>query len=290
MTALYPLPDAPLTVGTAMEMIRGNDPQWILAPPHIVAGIASEKKLIEEVSEKVTMIAFGGGPLPEAVGDSLTNHFRLFSMYATSEMGVVHKIVPSGAWNTRLWNSWKPHPKDNIEFRFIGDDNYEAVVIRNSNVDEIQPVFKLFPELQEWSTKDFFKKNANKEGFWTYRGRVDNIIILSNGGTINPSGYEEKITNIPSVKRALMCANGKPHPALLIELAENSSSDNPKVLEYLWRAVDECNHIFPPQATVEKSRIIFTSPERPLPISAKGSIQRASALKLYQDDLDRLYS
>lgn len=79
-----------------MAMIRGNDPDLLIAPAFILDGISADPKYIEEVSSKVKWIAFGGGPLSKPTGDILTLHFRVFGVYGTSEMGTVPKIVPSG--------------------------------------------------------------------------------------------------------------------------------------------------------------------------------------------------
>ncbi|KAF4631134.1 hypothetical protein G7Y89_g6998 [Cudoniella acicularis] len=289
MVVLFPLPKSPLTFETAMEMIRCNSPDLLLAPAHVLDGIASDVTRIQEVSTKVSMISFGGGPLSKSTGDILTQHFRLFGMYGTSEMGTIHKIVPYGTWDSRTWNSWKPHPGDNIEFRRLQDDSYEAIVHRNNAANGEQPVFKLFPDLQEWSTRDMFSPDPHREGFWAYRGRVDDLIILNNGGTINPSGYEEKISSVPFVSQAIMYGTGMPHPALLVEVFELQGQEASDLMDELWAAVVECNQIFPPQSSISRSRIMTTTSSKPLPRSAKGMVQRGPALELYREELNQLY-
>ncbi|CAG8971674.1 hypothetical protein HYALB_00003142 [Hymenoscyphus albidus] len=171
IVVIFPLPEASFTFETAMEMIRGNDPYLLLAPAHILDGIASDKKYIEEVPSKVKWIAFGGGPLSKPTGAILTECFQLFGMYGTSEMGTVPKIVPTGPWNRRSWNSWKPHSIRNMSFRQIqGGDSYEAWITKNKEAEEEQPVLKMFPELNEWSTRDMFTADPHREGFWSYQG------------------------------------------------------------------------------------------------------------------------
>jgi acyl-coenzyme A synthetase/AMP-(fatty) acid ligase len=285
---LYPLPSAPLTTETAMEMIRHNNPEFLLAPPYLLVGLASDEKYIEEISSKVSQIGFAGGPLPKAAGDILTRHFKVYTMFGTSELGLVHKIAPHGPWDSRIWNSFKPHPKDNFEFRAIGNDVYEAVIIRNTDDEELQPVFKAFPSFEEWHTKDFFFKDPIRDGFWIYGGRIDNIIILRNGGSVDPSELEERMNMVPFVKRVLMCGNGKPQAALLVEL-NDPAADDPDIFEAVWKEVDGCNQNSGPYAIVAKSHVLLTSPDRPIPISAKGSIQRSLALELYAEELEELY-
>jgi acyl-coenzyme A synthetase/AMP-(fatty) acid ligase len=267
-------------------MIRYNNPEFLLAPPHILVGLASDKSYIEEISSKVSQIGFAGGPLPSATGDILARHFKVYSMYGTSELGLVHKTVPHGPWDPNIWNSLKPHPKDNFEFRSIGNDIYEAVIVRNDDHEEVQPVFKAFPGFEEWQTNDFFIKDPLRDGFWIYGGRIDNIIILSNSATIDPSGFEETMNMVPFVKRALMFGNGKPQTALLVELVDTDGSDS---FEAVLKAVDRCNQNSGPYAIVAKTHVIVTSPDRPIPVSAKGSIQRSLALELYAEEIENLY-
>jgi len=286
MVVLYPLPNAPLTTETAIGMIRQNNPEFLLAPPHILDGLASDANLMEEVASKVSQIGFAGGPLASATGETLARRFKVFTMYGTSEIGLTHKTIPHGPWDSKLWNSFKPHPKDNYEFRLAGEDIYEAVIVRNANYEEVQPVFKAFPSLQEYHTKDFFVKDPNQDGFWIYGGRIDNSIILSNGGTVDPAWFEETLTMSPLVKRALMCGNGKIQAAILVE--PNDPND-PEIFEEVWKVVDGCNDNAGPCAVVEKSHVIITSPDRPIPTTAKGSIQRKAALELYEKEFENLY-
>lgn len=165
LRVIYPLPDAPVTWATAREMIRHDSPDLLLAQPYVLDGLASDIKNIKEISGKVSMVSFGRGPLSKSTGDILTKHFRVFSMYGSTEIRSIHKIVPRGPWDTRSWNSLKPHPKENMQFRQLQDDIYEAVIVRNSDIEHEQSVFKIFPTLREYSTKDLFSPDPHREGF-----------------------------------------------------------------------------------------------------------------------------
>ena len=273
-------------------MIERNNPDLLISPPHVLDGLALDPKLLKEVSSKVSMIGFGGGPLSPKTGRILTQHFRLFSIYGTSEMGIIHKIAPTSVWDSNGWNSVQAHPKDNVEFRRLHANNYEAVLLRNPDFEEEQPVFKMFPQVKEWSTKDIFSPDTSREGFWIYQGRVDDRIILNNGQTVNPVGYEQRISNSPLVAQAIMHGTGRPQVALIIELLPQQQCverEHQAFVEQLWGAINECNELFPPQASVNQSHVIFTTPEKPLPRSGKGTVQRAPAMELYREELNTLY-
>ena len=53
--------------------------------------------------------------------------------------------------------------------------------------------------------------------------------------------------------------------------------------------VDEANATAPAFARIFKEMIIVTDPKKPLPRAGKGTIQRRSAMKLYEDEINKLY-
>ena len=293
IVVIYPLPQSPLSLNTAIEMIRHNNPDLLIAPSFILDGLAVSTELMQEISSKISMIGYGGGPLPKHNGDTLARTFTLLSLYGTSEIGTLHKVVPTDAPKPPSWNSMKPHSGENIQFRHLHYSSFEAVVVRNDSSN--QPAFKLFPDQHEWPTKDVFTPDPDPDlpGFWIYQGRVDDFLILSNGSTVSPLGFEQRLAQHPSIKGALMCGTGRIQPALLVELAAVGDGDVPDVDagidDALWSLVEACNELFPPQASIARSHIILTAPEKPLPRSAKGTVQRSRATEIYLQELDNLY-
>ena len=266
-------------------MIRNNDPSALIAPPYILVELANNAEIIQEFSSKISLIGYGGGPLPELAGSTLAEHFQVVSIYGTSEMGLVSKITSSGPWERDSWRGFKPHPKDNMQFQPLQGDLYEAVIVRNNATEEMQAVFKLYPELKEWRTKDIFSPDPGREGHWIYQSRIDDVIILSDGGTLNPLGFEQQLMKVPFVTQALLGGSGKRRTALLVELHDPPDG----VMDLLWEKVEECNAKFPPQVTVSRSHIIVADSDRPLPRAAKGNVQRVPAFRLYEKDIDALY-
>ena len=267
-------------------MIRHNSPDMLLAPPFVLDALAADADLMTEFSSKFSMIGFGGAPLSKHSGDILAQKFQLFNLFGTSEIGSIHKVAPSAVTGCRNWSSIIPHPMEDMQFRHLCGNSFEAVIVRNAHED--QPVFKLFPELDEWRLKDVFVPDPAHKGSWIYEGRVDDILIFSNGGTVNPLGFEQYLALNPLIGGAMMCGTGRLQPALLIELVEGQDCFQ-EVTDTIWSVVEECNGQFPPQATIKRSHIILTAPEKPLPRTAKGTFQRKKAVEIYQEELDRLY-
>ena len=183
-----------------------------------------------------------------------------------------------------------PHPKENIEFRKHHGNSYEAVIVNSFSGN--QPIFKLALniKLEEWPSKDLFMPDPHHNGFWIYDGRVDDIIILTTGATLKPTGCEQHLyKKNPIIKGVMMYRNGRMQPSLLVELEEEAQKDICSAQSSLRSCLEECNSMFPPQMSIKQTHILFTTPEKPLPRSAKGTIQRKRAVNLYQMELDLLY-
>lgn len=291
MTVLFPLPNSPFNTETVMELIRHNDPSMLIAAPFIIDGIAHNADLLREVSAKVSMIGFGGGPLSPQAAAILTRHFRVVGMYGTTETGVFAKMHLSGAWDAGSWNSFMFHPDEGMDFRpVVGQgDSHEAVVVRNLDPEKEQTIFKLYPDLKEYSTRDLFKPDAERPGFWLYQGRLDDILILSTGETVNPVGYEHMVSSHELISLATMIGTNLPRPALLVEMVHPDEAADPAEEDHVWRLVEEANSAFPPQASIIRSHMIILRGQDRLPRSPKGSVQRKKVLEMFCKSIEKVY-
>jgi len=83
------------------------------------------------------------------------------------------------------WIYFSFHPYAGFEFREIDSGVYEHWAVRNDErVDLFQGLFHTFPDVKEMSLKDLYTKHPTKPGLWRYKGRADDIIVLSNGEKI----------------------------------------------------------------------------------------------------------
>lgn len=67
-----------------------------------------------------------------------------------------------------------------------------------------QAFLQTFPEQDEVAIKDLYSKHPTKPDRWLYRGRADDVIVLSNGEKVNPLDMEACINSNPAVKAALV--------------------------------------------------------------------------------------
>lgn len=62
-------------------------------------------------------------------------------------------------------------------------------------------------------------------------------------------------------------------------------------ISYLFRpSVELANTYAPSHSRLFKQMIIITSLSKPMPMTAKGSIQKSSVVKLYQDEIEATYN
>lgn len=98
----------------------------------------------------------------------------------------------------------------------------------------------------------------------------------------------------PQVTGALVVGAQRSNAGLLVEVKKDgkttfSPAEIGALIEEIWPSVEEANRVSPVHARVDKSRILFTSPEKPMLRAGKGTIQRAGTLQAYEEEIARLY-
>lgn len=297
---IFPLATATPSVASLAEALKYTSIDTAVLPPPMVMEIATNATLLETLSRKFDVLFFGGGDLPQSFGDILTTRFKFWTSNGSTETGPYPLIRISGDWPTEDWKYNRVHPAAGLEYRHHIDDLYEAYIVRNSDPRAEQPVFKLYPELQEYATRDLFSRHPDptKSDLWTFRGRADDMINLQSG-TINPTHMDHAVAAHPKIRDALMVPVGKfaterfaCHTGLLIELKEKYyplSFDEATTFEAeLKRIVEEANKYYRLEAQVSCSHIVGVDPKKPLPRNLKGMVQRRQALELYSEELGAL--
>lgn len=154
----------------------------LLAPPFMEEA-AHNPELLDFLAANLDSVFFAGGNISRASGEVISKKLKLFIVIGMSEAGVLPTIRPADRWPTEDWAYFHFHPDAGIEFQHITEDQYEAVVIRNSDPERAQPIFHVFPELKEWRTRDIYTPHPDpsKSGRWLYHARTDDIIVFLNG-------------------------------------------------------------------------------------------------------------
>ena len=187
------------------------------------------------------------------------------------------------------------HPSLGAEFRHVTGDEYELVFVRSPEREPHLMMFAVFPELQEYHTRDLFIRHPdeNKADLWRYSARADDVVVFLNGEKTNPVSMEQHITaSNPDVTGVLVAGAQRFQASLIVELSGKSLSPSERAafIEKLWPSIEEANAVCPAHARVAKTHIMFTTPEKPMLRAGKGTIQRAGTLGLYAQELEALYA
>lgn len=268
----------------------------ILVPPYMEQ-IAQNPAMLDFITSNLETVVYGGGDISRAAGDTIANKTRLFNFNGSTETASYPILRPSGKYPAEDWKYIHPHPAGGLEFRPQLNGLYEAFVVRNPDFEQEQPVFKIFPHLQEYATKDLFSPHPSKPNLWTYYGRADDIIVFKSGQKTNPIAMEQHISRHPKVQGAVVAGTGRFQPCLLVEPATTGpADDDPQshaavaLLDELWPVIEEGNQNYlQKDSTIAKSHIILTVPDKPMLRAGKGTVQRVPTLELYRDELDALY-
>ena len=285
---VLPAPGPLLSADGAVSLIKSARATAAILPPSTLEDISKRPDLLKTLTGMNYILAAGGG-LTKSAGDVIINETRLLNILGTTEFGAFSQIEV----DQEDWAYMHFSPLTGVEFRPYSDDEYEMIVVRDEQLQRYQSCFELFPHLQELSSHDLFSKHPNKPDLWRYCGRSDDVIVFLNGEKTNPVSMEGLISNRPEVRSALVLGQGRSEAGLLVEPSQSSQlsiDERAALIEKLWPTIQEANKQCPAHARVMKSRILFTTPEKPMSRAGKGTVQRKATLASYSAEIDALYS
>ncbi|KAF5878579.1 putative nrps-like enzyme protein [Botrytis fragariae] len=263
-----------VTIPTAALAVEGlkhtNDVVGILGGRPLVVDCAKNSELLDFFAIHVGLMCYGCGDVAQALRRIVSTKLDLYTSHGSTE-------------------SFRLHPE--------GENLYEACIVRNPKPEDEQPVFKLFPTLQEFRTKDLYSPHPTKPDLWIYKMRSDDMIPLSNGQIANPSIMEHAVLDCTGIKEAVVLPAQKiclenyiTCIALLIEPTTEGLSNEQKdgLIGELWPIVAKTNSYYRTNAFIEKKRILFVDPRKPLARTAKGTVSSKSVLEDYKEEVDKL--
>ena len=168
---------------------------------------------------------------------------------------------------------------------------YEQFIVRKGEDPGMQGFFHTFPELDEYGTKDLYRKHPTLPDHWLYVGRADDIIVFSNGEKLNPVTMEGIIMGHPDVIGAMVVGSNKFQPALIVEpkCHPASKDEEQSFIDKVWPNVVKANEETVAHGQIGRNFIALSKPERPFKRSGKGTIQRAATVAQYADHIDEIY-
>jgi thioester reductase-like protein len=291
MTLVLVHPDVPLSASYVAQLLKHGVITTMLTPPSILEDLSKDHSSLQNLA-KLEHVGFAGGPLQPGVGNKLAAVLpHLFSFLGATECGWFLNIVG----DNKVWDSLNFYSDIGYRFDEVSDGLFELVIDKDEQTNKIfRGIFEVFPTLMEYRTKDLYSANPDALGWYTYRGRADDLIVLSNGEKINPIPLENIIRSHPLVRGALVVGEYRFSPSLLLEMENDSipkaETESHAILDSIWSTVQEANKIAPGFSKIPKSLILFSTAEKPFLRAGKGTIQRQLTVKSYAKELDHMYS
>jgi thioester reductase-like protein/aryl carrier-like protein len=282
------------SVGGMVEALKKTTVNIAFIPPSIIADLGQSPELLDFCADRLQSIMYVGGDLPKVLGDRVASRIPIFNQYGATELGMV-PLLQADDRDPLDWKYIQFHPGIGPEFRPYRDQEHQLFLVRNEATEPNIPVFSLFSDLTEYSTRDLFVRHPQKKNLWEWSGRADDIIVFLNGEKTNPISMEHHIVSRNAeVTAAIVVGNQRFQASLLLETPAKdgkiqSPSERAALIEKIWPSIEEANQECPAHAKIAKSHILFTNPDKPIVRTGKGTIQRAGSLALYKDELDALY-
>ncbi|KAF7165602.1 hypothetical protein CNMCM6106_001683 [Aspergillus hiratsukae] len=230
-------------------------------------------------------ICASGGPVSPVSAGKVNEVIRVLNLTGTTEGLFIGNLVPP----REDWFWFCFHPFSGFEFKEVEPDTYEHWVHRNEHWPLFQGIFHTFPEKQSINFKDLYTRHPTKPNLWAFKGRSDDLVVLSNGYKISPLETEAFITTHPAIKGCLIFGTGKPQAGLLIELKDPANKTD-ELLDSIWETVKQANSMSRHKNQLLRDFVTFATRDKAFFRTDKGTVKRPATLKLYADYIERFYS
>lgn len=277
-----------------MDCLRHTKADIISLVPPYVEELGRNEEVLEFLSHEVETVMWAGGDVSPDAGEAISSKLKLFTICGSTEMGLWPSLRREGSWRSDQWKSMMFHPAMNMTFHSRADGLFEGCIRRNESNEMEQPVFKVFPTLEEYNTGDLFSPHPGDPLLWRYRGRADDMQVFLSGEKYHPTAVEQRIACHPNVREVLLVGTRRPQAALLIEMGSNTPTTLPEhvelLIETLWPTIEDANQMCPAYAKITKQHVLFVDAQKPMARSGKGTVQRPATVQLYEQELDQLFA
>jgi thioester reductase-like protein/aryl carrier-like protein len=215
---------------------------------------------------------------------------HLCGFIGSTEGGACHLVSPP---DSSHWNEFNfidvGHKMEEVE-----PGMFELVYPKTELTLRCQLHFHSYPELSEYRTKDLFAPVPGKDGWWTYRGRTDNWVIMANALKMDPTDIESIVGSHPDVRGVLVSGDRRYRLCLLVEMKGDAipatDTEREDALTKLWPSIEEANKTSPKFGRIPRELVFFATREKPFLRASKGTIQRRLTIEDHADEINELYA
>ncbi|KAE8423840.1 hypothetical protein BDV36DRAFT_303219 [Aspergillus pseudocaelatus] len=281
-------PERPMTPALLSQILETARPEAALLTPSVIQELSAFEEGLKGL-QKFEAILFGGAPLSPEVGNKLSEKVALLSIIGSSEAGFMGALACT---HREDWEYFEWNPYGGIHMESVGDGVFEAV-IRKDNHHEFLSIFHTYPDITEYRTKDLFTPHPTRSGLWKYHGRLDDVIVLSNGEKFNPIDMENIVEGHSLVSKAIIIGQGRFQASLLVQPSWGKWSedqDKEDFIEKIWPTVERANGIAPGHARVLRTKVALAKQDKPFALTPKGSVRRRQISEDYESEINALYA
>ena len=286
-TTLAVAPPVAMNADKTIQVLELSNATGAAMTPSGLEGICNRPGGLDCL-RKLKYVYFAGAPLSRSTAEQLVGHCKVQPGMGSTEAGSYFLEIR----NDNDWEYYRFRPSMGVELEQRTGNLHELVFHRKPELELWQQIFKVLPDLDKYPTKDLWEKHPFKEDLWRYAGRVDDLVVLSNGSILDASSVEAEITKSPDVRVALVGGQGRACPFLIVELVDDHlslSTAKDVMLARIWPCVERGNAFCSDAVKLSRSLIIFTDAGRPFPRTAKGTVSRQSSFALYISEISKLY-
>lgn len=268
------------------QVLKHGNVNGAILPPSLIEELTKDTEQLECLRQ-LKYVQWAGAPLNQHTGDLIANNVKLMPCIGTTE---------SGSWFSKVrndgeWQYFTFRPYTGIELVQRTDDLYEVVFRKKPEFERWQQIFHIFPDIDEFPTKDLFSKHPAKDNLWEYAGRLDDMVNFSNGQSVRASGLEAIINADPHVRSSLVGGDHRSRPCLLLEMLDGEAVQHAKEsIDQVWSTVEKANEHCLEDMYLIKDLTVLAKSSKPFPRTSKGTLARREAFKLYQEEIDAVYS
>ncbi|EHA18576.1 hypothetical protein ASPNIDRAFT_176195, partial [Aspergillus niger ATCC 1015] len=277
-------PPSPPTPSTIISLLHHGNVTTAMFPPSLIDALTLTPEGLSAL-RSLQYIQYAGAPLSPKTASLLLPHVPIFPAVGSTEAGgYFTELHPH---RTDAWDYLTFNKHTGVAFEPRGDGQlHELVFIRDPSC-ALQPIFKLYPDLSRFETKDLWEEHPVHKGLWKIIGRVDDYVYLSHGDGINVALLEPEIVAHPGVKNALIGGHGRARPVLLVEAVEDVEDEGKRrefvesLRPYLDRVNERCHEC----VRLGLERVVVARREKPFVMTGKGSVARWRTLEMYEGEI-----
>jgi acyl-coenzyme A synthetase/AMP-(fatty) acid ligase len=283
IVAVHGPADGTPSPATTEAILHYSKPHGIFLPPVLAEAMIEIPSALAAL-KALEYVCYTGAPLSPTAGNLLSKVTKLRSLIGSTEASA----YPTLMLEPVDWEYHRFHPDMGASLEPVDDLNlYELVIRKVPDWERMSNLFRTFPGIQEYRTKDLWAPHPTKPGLWKPSGRTDDLIWLTGEIKLYSHGIEEAVRKHPSIKDALVGGHGRIKPFMLIELNQPTASCDKELLQDVWSHVDAVNSGNSASARIEQDMIVFVA--TPFLTTPKGSINRLATFRSAEDRVNELY-